>query len=56
MFTAILAGEGKGYTIKEIKFAVEKTTNTGDEAYVDDGDRGMVVALDGDMKVRFWKL
>lgn len=27
-----------------------------DFAYVDDGDRGMVVALDGDMKVRFWKL
>ena len=27
-----------------------------DFAYVDDGDCGMVVALDGDMKVRFWKL
>ena len=27
-----------------------------DFAYVDDWDRGMVVALDGDMKVRFWKL
>ena len=27
-----------------------------DFAYVDDGGSGMVVALDGDMKVRFWKL
>jgi len=27
-----------------------------DFAYVGDGDSGMVVALDGDMRVRFWKL
>ena len=27
-----------------------------DFAYVDDGDSGMVVALDGDVRVRFWKL
>jgi WD40 repeat protein len=27
-----------------------------DFAYVEDGDSGMIVSLDGDMEVRFWKL
>lgn len=47
---------------KNVKWRLQRPDGTElpsfdtDFAWVDDGDCGMVVALNGDMKVRFWKL
>ncbi|KAM0709060.1 hypothetical protein Q7P35_003096 [Cladosporium inversicolor] len=47
---------------RNVKWRLQRPDGVGlpsfdtDFAYVGDGDSGMVVALDGDMKVRFWKL
>jgi len=45
LFTAILVGEAKGYTVKEIKLKVKQAANTGEDSYVDDGDSLSCVEL-----------